>query len=189
MKEPFCRICRVQVCLFLCHQSQEQIEEERERVNASVSVLEEELESCKDQGERWRTELQVVTEQWVPEEADSDPQPWPSSQHQHHETPNSTSATPNVLFPIVDFNEAPFSFGRKWNRPSRHPWGQNQFHFVYLFGSSSYLASNQIQSVNVSNLFWQTSNENQTRVTFFQKEIYRSIQIILSWLHLHLTII
>lgn len=63
MKEPFCRICRVQVCLFLCHQSQEQIEEERERVNASVSVLEEELESCKDQGERWRTELEVVTEQ------------------------------------------------------------------------------------------------------------------------------
>lgn len=51
------------MCLFLCHQSQEQIEEERERVNASVSVLEEELESCKDQGERWRTELEVVTEQ------------------------------------------------------------------------------------------------------------------------------
>ncbi|KAF6723508.1 Cingulin [Oryzias melastigma] len=43
--------------------SQEQIEEERERVNASVSMLEEELESSKDQGERWRAELQAVTEE------------------------------------------------------------------------------------------------------------------------------
>lgn len=44
-------------------QSQEQIEEERERVNASVLTLEEELESSRDQGERWKTELEATTKE------------------------------------------------------------------------------------------------------------------------------
>ncbi len=41
-------------------QSQDQIEEERERVNASILTLEEELESCRDQGEQWRTQLDAT---------------------------------------------------------------------------------------------------------------------------------
>lgn len=44
-------------------QSQEQIEEERERVNASVVTLEEELESSRDQGERWKTKLEATTKE------------------------------------------------------------------------------------------------------------------------------
>uniref|UniRef100_A0A3Q1GAC8 Cingulin b n=1 Tax=Acanthochromis polyacanthus TaxID=80966 RepID=A0A3Q1GAC8_9TELE len=44
-------------------QSQEQIEEERQRVNASMLTLEEELESCRDQGEQWKTELEATTEE------------------------------------------------------------------------------------------------------------------------------
>lgn len=50
------------VCVVM-YQSQEQIEEERERVNASMLTLEEELESCRDQGEQWRTELEVTTQE------------------------------------------------------------------------------------------------------------------------------
>ncbi|XP_061520307.1 cingulin isoform X2 [Phycodurus eques] len=38
-------------------QSQEQIEEERERVNASLVSLEEELDSCRDQGDHWKSQL------------------------------------------------------------------------------------------------------------------------------------
>ncbi|XP_053190952.1 cingulin [Scomber japonicus] len=38
-------------------QSQEQIEEERERVNASILTLEEALDSCRDQGEQWKMQL------------------------------------------------------------------------------------------------------------------------------------
>lgn len=49
---------------YLClYQSQEQIEEERERVNASILTLEEELESCRDQGEQWKTQLEVTTQE------------------------------------------------------------------------------------------------------------------------------
>nr|XP_046274128.1 cingulin isoform X2 [Scatophagus argus] len=44
-------------------QSQDQIEEERERVNASILTLEEELESCRDQGEQWRTQLEATTQE------------------------------------------------------------------------------------------------------------------------------
>uniref|UniRef100_UPI0037E79BED cingulin isoform X2 n=1 Tax=Semicossyphus pulcher TaxID=241346 RepID=UPI0037E79BED len=44
-------------------QSQEQIEEERERVNASILTLEDELESCRDQGEKWKTQLEVTTQE------------------------------------------------------------------------------------------------------------------------------
>uniref|UniRef100_I3KUP9 Cingulin b n=1 Tax=Oreochromis niloticus TaxID=8128 RepID=I3KUP9_ORENI len=44
-------------------QSQEQIVEERERVNASVLTLEQELESCRDQGEQWKTELKATTQE------------------------------------------------------------------------------------------------------------------------------
>uniref|UniRef100_A0A3Q3X1E0 Myosin tail domain-containing protein n=1 Tax=Mola mola TaxID=94237 RepID=A0A3Q3X1E0_MOLML len=39
-------------------QSQDQIEHERERVNISIVALEEELESCKDQGDQWKTQLE-----------------------------------------------------------------------------------------------------------------------------------
>ncbi|XP_044028557.1 cingulin isoform X3 [Siniperca chuatsi] len=44
-------------------QSQEQIEEERERVNASMLFLEVELESCRDQGEQWKTQLEATTQE------------------------------------------------------------------------------------------------------------------------------
>ncbi|KAI3358680.1 hypothetical protein L3Q82_015088 [Scortum barcoo] len=44
-------------------QSQDQIEEERERVNASILTLEEELESCRDQGEQWKTQLEATTQE------------------------------------------------------------------------------------------------------------------------------
>ncbi|XP_067468803.1 cingulin isoform X1 [Thunnus thynnus] len=44
-------------------QSQEQIEEERERVNASILTLEEELDSCRDQGEQWKTQLEVTAKE------------------------------------------------------------------------------------------------------------------------------
>ncbi|XP_053303181.1 cingulin isoform X1 [Pleuronectes platessa] len=43
-------------------QSQEQIEEERERVNASMLTLEDELESCREEGEEWKTQLEVTTQ-------------------------------------------------------------------------------------------------------------------------------
>uniref|UniRef100_A0A3Q4HGS5 Cingulin b n=1 Tax=Neolamprologus brichardi TaxID=32507 RepID=A0A3Q4HGS5_NEOBR len=39
------------------------IEEERERVNASVLTLEQELESWRDQGEQWKTELEATTQE------------------------------------------------------------------------------------------------------------------------------
>lgn len=44
-------------------QSQEQIEEERERVNASILTLDEELTSCRDQGEQWKTQLEATTQE------------------------------------------------------------------------------------------------------------------------------
>lgn len=50
------------VCVATC-QSQDQIEEERERVNASIMHLEEELENCRDQGEQWRTQLETATQE------------------------------------------------------------------------------------------------------------------------------
>lgn len=50
------------VFVSLC-QSQDKIEEERERVNASMFALEEELESCRDQGEQWKMQLQSTTEE------------------------------------------------------------------------------------------------------------------------------
>lgn len=53
-------------------QSQEQIDKERERVNASMLALEEELDSCRDQGEHWKTQLDTTSqelhhtrEEWV----------------------------------------------------------------------------------------------------------------------------
>lgn len=50
------------VCVVTC-QSQDQIEEERERVNASIASLEEELENCRDQGKQWRMQLETTTEE------------------------------------------------------------------------------------------------------------------------------
>lgn len=50
------------MCVVTC-QSQDQIEEERERVNASIASLEEELENCRDQGEQWRMRLETTTEE------------------------------------------------------------------------------------------------------------------------------
>lgn len=50
------------VCVFSC-QSQNQIEEERERVNASIASLEEELESSRDRGERWRMQLDATAQE------------------------------------------------------------------------------------------------------------------------------
>ncbi|XP_070702799.1 cingulin isoform X2 [Pempheris klunzingeri] len=44
-------------------QSQEQIEEERERVNASMLTLEDELQSRRDQGEQWKTQLEATTQE------------------------------------------------------------------------------------------------------------------------------
>ncbi|XP_020504271.1 cingulin isoform X1 [Labrus bergylta] len=44
-------------------QTQEQIEEERDRVNVSIFTLEEELESCRDQGEKWKTQLEATTKE------------------------------------------------------------------------------------------------------------------------------
>uniref|UniRef100_A0A3Q3R5Y1 Myosin tail domain-containing protein n=1 Tax=Monopterus albus TaxID=43700 RepID=A0A3Q3R5Y1_MONAL len=44
-------------------QSQEQIEKERERVNASMLTLEEELKSYRNQGERWKTQLEASTQE------------------------------------------------------------------------------------------------------------------------------
>ncbi|KAM7384437.1 hypothetical protein PAMA_011672 [Pampus argenteus] len=43
-------------------QSQEQIEKERERVNASMLILEEELDSSRDQGEQWKTQLEATAQ-------------------------------------------------------------------------------------------------------------------------------
>ena len=52
------------VCMFVAvFQSQEQIEEERERVNASMLTLEDELESCREEGEEWKTQLEVTTKE------------------------------------------------------------------------------------------------------------------------------
>lgn len=50
------------MCVVTC-QSQDQIEEERERVNASIASLEEELENCRDQGEQWRMQLETTAEE------------------------------------------------------------------------------------------------------------------------------
>lgn len=47
---------------FIC-QSQDKIEEERERVNASIVAMEEELESCRDQGEQWRKQLESTSQE------------------------------------------------------------------------------------------------------------------------------
>ncbi|XP_061753439.1 cingulin isoform X3 [Nerophis ophidion] len=44
-------------------QSQEEIEEERERVNASLLTLEEELDSCRDQGEQWKSQLETTSQE------------------------------------------------------------------------------------------------------------------------------
>ncbi|XP_030268569.1 cingulin isoform X2 [Sparus aurata] len=44
-------------------QSQDQIEEERERVNASILTLGEELESCRDQGEQWKMQLDATAQE------------------------------------------------------------------------------------------------------------------------------
>ena len=42
-------------------QSQEQIEEERERVNTSMFTLEQELDDCRDQEEQWKNQLDAST--------------------------------------------------------------------------------------------------------------------------------
>lgn len=52
----------MRVCV-LCYQSQEQIEEEREKVNASMLTLEKELENSRDQGEHWKTKLEATTQE------------------------------------------------------------------------------------------------------------------------------
>ncbi|XP_034401743.1 cingulin isoform X3 [Cyclopterus lumpus] len=44
-------------------QSQEQIEEERERVNTSMLTLQEDLEGCRDQEARWKTQLDVTAKE------------------------------------------------------------------------------------------------------------------------------
>ncbi|KAM7373333.1 hypothetical protein PAMP_008192 [Pampus punctatissimus] len=44
-------------------QSQEQIEKERERVNSSMLILEEELDSSRDQGEQWKTQLEATAQE------------------------------------------------------------------------------------------------------------------------------
>jgi hypothetical protein len=41
-------------------QSQEDIEEERQRVNASMVSLGDELDSCRDQGDTWKTQLEAT---------------------------------------------------------------------------------------------------------------------------------
>lgn len=46
-------------------QSQDQIEEERERVNASIVALEDELENCRDQEEQWKKQLEATTQEYV----------------------------------------------------------------------------------------------------------------------------
>lgn len=56
------RADRCFISFFLC-QSQDKIEEERERVNASIVALEDELESCRDQGEQWRMQLQSTSQE------------------------------------------------------------------------------------------------------------------------------
>ncbi|XP_034016280.1 LOW QUALITY PROTEIN: cingulin [Thalassophryne amazonica] len=44
-------------------QSQEQIEEEREKVNVSMVSLEEELQTCRNQGVEWKTDLEATTQE------------------------------------------------------------------------------------------------------------------------------
>lgn len=56
------RADRCFISFFIC-QSQDKIEEERERVNASIVALEEELESSRDQGEQWKTQLQSTSQE------------------------------------------------------------------------------------------------------------------------------
>ncbi|XP_077599438.1 cingulin isoform X2 [Stigmatopora nigra] len=43
-------------------QSQEQIEEERQRVNASLVSLEEELDCCRDRGDQWKSQLDAASQ-------------------------------------------------------------------------------------------------------------------------------
>ncbi|KAM4725114.1 cingulin isoform 3-T3 [Anableps anableps] len=56
-------------------QSQEQIEEEREKVNASLLTLEEELESSRDQGVKWKTELEHTTQKLLNTQEENKEQP------------------------------------------------------------------------------------------------------------------
>ncbi|XP_020504273.1 cingulin isoform X3 [Labrus bergylta] len=53
-------------------QTQEQIEEERDRVNVSIFTLEEELESCRDQGEKWKTQLEATTKELLKSRLEKD---------------------------------------------------------------------------------------------------------------------
>lgn len=57
-----CNFFSVCVCV-ATFQSQDQIEEERERVNASILTLGEELESCRDQGEQWKAQLDATAQE------------------------------------------------------------------------------------------------------------------------------
>lgn len=62
----FLYVCvTIQVFFFFVflRQSQDKIEEERERVNATMLALEEELEGCRDQGEQWKMQLQSATQE------------------------------------------------------------------------------------------------------------------------------
>ncbi|CAL8295050.1 unnamed protein product [Merluccius merluccius] len=44
-------------------QSQEHIEEERQRVNASIVTLGDELDSCREQGDMWKTQLETTAQE------------------------------------------------------------------------------------------------------------------------------
>lgn len=45
------------------HQSQEQIEEERQRVNMSMVSLGDELDVCREQGSLWKTQLEITSQE------------------------------------------------------------------------------------------------------------------------------
>lgn len=51
------------MCVRPLSQSQDQIEEERQRVNDSILCLEEELESCRSEGEQWKTQLEASNQE------------------------------------------------------------------------------------------------------------------------------
>lgn len=51
------------ICLLYFVKSQEQIEQEREHVNATLVSLEEELDSCRDQGEHWKSQLDATSQE------------------------------------------------------------------------------------------------------------------------------
>ncbi|XP_077446143.1 cingulin isoform X2 [Stigmatopora argus] len=55
-------MCNLRKTMEQLAQSQEQIEEERERVNASLVSLEEELDCCRDRGDQWKSQLDAASQ-------------------------------------------------------------------------------------------------------------------------------